>query len=204
MRIGKFRRVSLGYSYSVEGGRSLRGREFRNYLTNHISQLSKESTGNTIACSCISLDGQWGLIGGRDNNLHFIDLTTGKCIRLFRGHSSWITAVDLSDNHRWAISGSEDGILRLWELDWNYEFPEFADWNEDASPYSESFLVTKCKYSSENRLGRIGKPDWNDIDFEVLINNLQYCGYGWLRPEGVRKKLEEMTANWQELIPRQK
>jgi len=47
----------------------------------------------------------------------------------------------------------------------------------------------------------VGKPVWNDRDFNELLKELQYRGYGWLRPEGVRKKLEEMTANWQGLPP---
>ena len=36
-----------------------------------------------------------------------------------------------------------------------------------------------------------------------LLRELGLRGYGWLRPEGVRRKLEEMTANWQEppLLP---
>ena len=29
-----------------------------------------------------------------------------------------------------------------------------------------------------------------------LLEELKVRGYGWLRPEGVRQKLEEMTANW--------
>jgi len=43
----------------------------------------------------------------------------------------------------------------------------------------------------------VASPKWNEGDSQQLIRELQYRGYGWLRPEGVRKKLEEMTANWQ-------
>jgi hypothetical protein len=46
-------------------------------------------------------------------------------------------------------------------------------------------------------LTRRGKPIWTDDDFKQLLHTLACAGYGWLRPEGVRKKLEEMTANWQ-------
>jgi len=36
-------------------------------------------------------------------------------------------------------------------------------------------------------------PKWTDEDFNnILIPDLQHRGYGWLRPEGVRAKLEEM------------
>lgn len=31
-------------------------------------------------------------------------------------------------------------------------------------------------------------------DFELLLRRLQYAGYGWLSPEGVRRKLQEMAS----------
>jgi hypothetical protein len=82
------------------------------------------------------------------------------------------------------------------QLDWEYEFPGWADWDEGARPYLEAFLILYCPYGSDG-ISRIGKPIWNDEDFKKLITDLQCRSYGWLRPEGVRKKLEEMTANWQ-------
>jgi len=39
-------------------------------------------------------------------------------------------------------------------------------------------------------------PSWTDEDFRCLVHELQNAGFGWLRPKGVRKKLEEMAANW--------
>jgi hypothetical protein len=35
-----------------------------------------------------------------------------------------------------------------------------------------------------------------DAEQTILID-FQYRGYGWLRPEGVRRQLEKMTAEWQ-------
>jgi len=70
--------------------------------------------------------------------------------------------------------------LKLWRLDWKYEFPDWADWDDSAEPYLRNFLTLR-------------NNQWNEEDFNGLIRNLQNHGYGWLRPEGVRKKLEEMT-----------
>jgi hypothetical protein len=74
------------------------------------------------------------------------------------------------------------------------------DWDEGARPYLETFLTLHCPYG-EDGVSRVGKPEWSEDDFQQLLTELQYRGYGWLRPEGVRKKLEEMTANWQGLPP---
>ena len=49
----------------------------------------------------------------------------------------------------------------------------------------------------QQALTRRGKHSWNDQDIQELIQQLQYAGYGWLRPEGVRRKLEKMAHVWQ-------
>ena len=86
--------------------------------------------------------------------------------------------------------------LWLWEFIWDYEFPESVDWDEDARPYLKSFLILHCKYDKTG-IFRVGKPVWNDEDFMKLLKELEYRGYGWLRPEGVRRELERMTREWQ-------
>ena len=66
----------------------------------------------------------------------------------------------------------------LWTLDYAYHFPGWTDWDEGARPYLEIFLTLH--------------PDWAEADFGGLITELQNRGYGWIRPEGVRAKLNEI------------
>jgi hypothetical protein len=42
-------------------------------------------------------------------------------------------------------------------------------------------------------LTRKGRPTWTEQDFQILLQDLQCAGYGWIRPEGIRAKLEEFT-----------
>ena len=83
-----------------------------------------------------------------------------------------------------------------------------GDWDEDAGHYLETFLTLHTPYAAappEDReptdeeitlaLTRRGKPSWSKEDFWQLLYTLG-CAGGWLRPEGVRKKLEEMAATW--------
>jgi hypothetical protein len=44
----------------------------------------------------------------------------------------------------------------------------------------------------------VGKPIWSEQDFHALMTDLQYRGYGWLKPEGVRERLERLTVEWNE------
>jgi WD40 repeat protein len=116
-------------------------------------------------------------------------------VRAFEGHTDGVRSVSISSDDRWALSGSDDGMLRLWELVWNYEFPDPIDWNEGARPYLEIFLTLHCPYGDDG-ISRVGKPSWNDEDFKKLFKELQFRSYGWLRPEGVLRELERMTKEW--------
>jgi hypothetical protein len=86
--------------------------------------------------------------------------------------------------------------VRSWEVLWGHRFPEPAGWHEGAEPFLQMFLTTHCPYG-ENGITRVGRANWTDEDLETLLEELRFRGYGWLRPEGVQKKLEEMIATWQ-------
>jgi WD40 repeat protein/serine/threonine protein kinase len=144
----------------------------------------------------LSRDGLWALSGGRDKTMRLWEVATGQCRHVFEGHTSQVTSVFLSPDSRFALSGGEDGTLRLWQLDWDYEFPGWADWDERARPHLETFLSLCCPYTPDH-LTRADRPQWNDDDFARLLLDLQNRGLGWLRPEGVRSELERMTAEWQ-------
>jgi len=146
---------------------------------------------------CFSPDGRYALsgsgdIGGDDYTLKFWDVATGKCLRTFEGHKSHVKSVCFSPDGRYALSGSSDKTLKLWVLDWEFEEKEPADWDEGARPYLEIFLTLHTPYGPDG-LTRQGKPQWTEEDFQKLLQELGYRGYGWLKPEGVRRKLEELA-----------
>jgi WD40 repeat protein/serine/threonine protein kinase len=145
---------------------------------------------------CLSVDGRFALSGCWDRTIRIWDVHTGQCLRSFQGHSDVVTSVSLSADGRYVISASNDKTLRLWELDWEFEAMESADWDDGALPHAQNFLTLHCSCGDDG-ISRVGKPEWNDDDFKQLLHTLGCAGYGWLRPEGIRKKLEEMTANWQ-------
>ncbi|HOH28142.1 MAG TPA: WD40 repeat domain-containing protein [Candidatus Hydrogenedentes bacterium] len=129
-------------------------------------------------------------------------------MRVFKGHTGGVNSLCLSADGRWALSGSYDNTLRLWELDWDYEAMDPADWDESARPYLENFLTLHTPYAASlpdgepseaeiiRALTREGTPVYTDDDFNQLLETFANAGYGWLRPEGVRRELEKMTMNW--------
>ena len=165
--------------------------------------------GHTSAVNSVSLsaDGRLALSGSADNTLRLWDVATGRCVGTLEGHTDMILSVCLSADGCRALSGSADKTVRLWELDWDFEVCEPLDWDEGARPYLAAFLAVRTPYAADLpkdrepseqeivlALTRRGKPSWTDEDFKNLIETLVCAGYGWLRPEGVRRKLVEMAT----------
>jgi serine/threonine protein kinase/WD40 repeat protein len=150
--------------------------------------------------------------------LRLFDMTNGKEIRELKGaNSESLTSVIFSPDDRYALTGGETGKAQYWKIDtgkckasfpfpvssavfhpsgsyaaainkegchllvfdYEYEFPGWTDWDEAALPYLENFIT-------------LYKDGWTEKDFNMLILELQNRGLGYIRPEGVRKKLECM------------
>jgi WD40 repeat protein/serine/threonine protein kinase len=157
----------------------------------------------------LSADGLWALSESVDNTFDLWEVQSERCVRTFEGHRGIVLSACLSEDGRWALSGSEDKTLRLWELDWEWEAVDPADWDEGARPYLVNFLTLHTPYAAvlpqdhepspdeiTRALTREGRPTWTDDDFQQFLYTLGCAGYGWLRPEGVRKELEKIAKHW--------
>jgi len=86
-----------------------------------------------IHCVCLSSGGRWALSGGGaslpsrtggwggddgekvDCTVRVWDLESGKCVQVIEGHRHLVRCVCLTTPQRWALSGSDDGTLRVWD-----------------------------------------------------------------------------------------
>jgi WD40 repeat protein len=53
---------------------------------------------------------------GDDSSMQLWNMETGKPIRQFEGHTDYVNSVSISEDGRYAASGSDDKRLRLWEV----------------------------------------------------------------------------------------
>jgi len=161
---------------------------------------------DAVTTLAITPDGMRVISGSKDFTLRLWDTTSGKCLRILEGHADEVYSLAITPDGRRVISRGGLG-MRVWKFDWDYEFPELTDWDEAARPYLETFLDLHTPYAGQIpqdrdpteeeinlALTRRGKPTWREEDFQRLLQTLGYRGYGWLREEGVRKKLVEMVA----------
>ena len=151
-------------------------------------------------------DGQIAISGGLDNTVRIWQVNTGKQVWQLDGYQDSVRTVAVSPmcNYilasgvnntvaiQWEEIGEYEKIISCWALDWDYDFPAPADWDEGARPYLDIFLTLHTPYGPDG-LRRVGKPQWTEEDFQKLLQELGYRGYGWLRPEGVRRELEKMA-----------
>ncbi len=158
-----------------------------------------------VTSVALGSDQNYVLSGSGDKTLKLWEITTGTCVRTFEGHTDNVRSVSMSQDGRHILSAGGEQVIRLWMLDWELEEQEPADWDEGVRPYLEIFLTQQTLYAAalpRDRepteeeitlaLTRQGQPTWSEEDFHILLYTLGCAGYGWIRPDSVRKKLEEI------------
>ncbi|MEK7743950.1 MAG: SUMF1/EgtB/PvdO family nonheme iron enzyme, partial [Elusimicrobiota bacterium] len=175
---------------SPDGRKALSGAEDKALRSWSLDTGQSQQTMNhfgAVRSACFSPEGRFALSAGDDKILRLWDLDSGKQSWSFEGHGSGISSVDISPQARYAASAGADGI-RVWELDWEYVFPEPADWAEGAKPHADYFLAG---FKGRKPSGK--GPIWTEEEFQGFLVELSRRGLGWLTPEGVRSWLEALA-----------
>ena len=140
---------------------------------------------NGVESVAITPDNSFIFAGHIDGSIQIVDFRSREILYTFQEyHVIWNqTLVDIyyDSNRHVLYSSYVNGMICAHQLDFEYEFPGWHDWDEGARPYLDIFLTLY--------------PHWTDEDFNnILIPDLQNRGYGWLRPEGVRAELEKISS----------
>jgi len=142
-----------------------------------------------VEAVAISPDNSFIFAGHIDGCIRIVDFRNREILHTFQEyHVIWNQTIEdiyYDSNRHVLYSSYTNGMVCAHQLDFEYEFPGWSDWNEGARPYLEIFLTLH--------------PNWTDEEFNnILIPDLQNRGYGWLRPEGVRAVLENMILTEQQ------
>lgn len=70
-----------------------------------------------IGAYAFSTDGKRVLSGDIEGTVRLWEVETGRCLRVFKGHTGWVSSVAWSADRRLAISGSHDHTVRLWGVE---------------------------------------------------------------------------------------
>jgi WD40 repeat protein len=88
-----------------------------------------------------SPDGRFALSAGIDRALRLWDVASGETVRIFEGHTQWVTSCAFSPHGQFALSASTEGTLRLWDIAGGQMV---ACWRTDSS-------MNCCEYSPDGR-----------------------------------------------------
>jgi len=141
----------------------------------------------------LSADERYVLSGSQDNTVKLWEIASGRCLRTFEGHRTPICSVSMSKDGFYVLSGSQDGVFKVWELDWELD-EGTSEWNESVRPWLENFLSTQCNIGAD-QVSRTGEPGWTEQEFEELLMDLGYRGYGCLNPKIVQRELEKIVQH---------
>ncbi|WP_420266247.1 protein kinase domain-containing protein [Candidatus Magnetominusculus dajiuhuensis] len=158
--------------------------------TRKLSRSFKGHAGGVMA-ACFSPDGKFIISGSLDGTTRLWDAGTGRVSRTFTGHGGGVSAVCFGPDGWYAWSGGADHTLRAFYVDWELEVRDLKDWDDGAAAYLELFVSIHTPFI-KNSFTRRAIPAWDETDFASLLSELALRGFGWLRPEGVRAKLDEL------------
>ena len=100
--------------WDVETGRELFEANVDDNIDNWI-QSAKFSPDGRFVLTEPSING----IGIYDKSLKLLDAFTGDVMRVLSGHSAWVNSATFSPDGRLVLSCSDDGTMRIWDLDIN-------------------------------------------------------------------------------------
>jgi WD40 repeat protein len=134
--------------------------------------------------------------GSLDKTVRIWDLQDNKSLFVIEKHQGGVDNVEFSNDCRYLLSSSHygNGEAILLELDWDLKGSTASNWNENARRFLDLFIERHTPAPEGLFQKKPQKPTWTEEDFQFLMDTLGRAGFGYLKPEGVRKKLMEMTS----------
>lgn len=86
--------------------------------------LRQEEASSQIRCASFTANGKC-LVLGVDHVVQIWDIASQRCTHIMRGHQFNISALDVSSDGRYIVTGSTDGTIRLWNIDESTEIIAF-------------------------------------------------------------------------------
>lgn len=71
-----------------------------------------------------SPDGRFIISAGKDSTIRLWNKETGDCLKILQEHKDEVRDIKFSSDSRYIISAGMDGTVKIFEIDWNYSFPE--------------------------------------------------------------------------------
>jgi hypothetical protein len=99
--------------------------------------------------------------GSSDSKLYLFDCASGEPITTFTGHEAAIGSVAVSLDGQYVVSGSRDGAVKLWDLEYEREVPSRVP--------NRTSAINCVRFSPDGRLLAIASGDWLTADGGTVL-----------------------------------
>lgn len=90
--------------------------------------------------------------GSADSKVYLFDCASGEPVAALAGHQAAVGSVAVSLDGQYVISGSRDGEVKLWDIDYEREVPSRIP--------AQASVVNSVRFSHDGRLLAIASGDW--------------------------------------------
>ena len=139
-----------------------------------------------------SVDRRFIFSGEMDGTVNIWHISEGKSVYRFIAHTGPVNCLAVSSDGRFLASVGSDRLLNLWRLDWDYGYSSKIHIDRTSSSYLNTFIAQHRPYPTDG-VAPSGKPAWNKSDFNQLMRDLGYRGYGGVSPREVNSWLKKLT-----------
>jgi len=143
-------------------------------------------------------DDRWVISGSKDKTIRIWNIDHESSLQTLKLHTGTITGLAIDYSATRLVSVGEDKTVRGWNLEWDYDFP---DWQDDA-PLLDDYVRTLLNVHSpianisSIRSGIIPtKMPPDEKLFRAVRAEMEFRGFGWIKPEAVWKAMIRTAAN---------
>lgn len=90
--------------------------------------------------------------GSSDSKVYLFDCASGDPVATFAGHQAAVGSLAISFDSRFIVSGSRDGVVKLWDIDYESEVSSRIP--------AQASAINCVRFSSDGRLLAIASGDW--------------------------------------------
>ncbi|KJU84075.1 Serine/threonine protein kinase domain protein [Candidatus Magnetobacterium bavaricum] len=156
-----------------------------------------------VTTAAITPNSRYLISGGVDKTVRIWDIQSAEPFQVIQWHAGEVRCVAVSADGTFMFSGGLDPFAYLWHLNWHLMLRPLTQWDDGARAFLETFIcIRTSKLGTRSVFAK--KPQWSEDDFNTLLRDLANAGYGWLAPQGVRQKLDEMAAKWKTVLAEKK
>lgn len=136
-------------------------------------------------------DDRFLITTSKDSTMRIWNLLDGSLMRTIESQGSALTSFGMNLAGNRFVTGSEDAAVRVWDVFWRFSYPERFERAENAETLLRTLLSLYCP---PGKLNVAPKVDDNVI--QRIRLEMEYRGYGRIRPEETRKAIEKLEHHW--------